>query len=114
MKKIHAKDLRELRRIQESIPKELRERLTYETMVTPTMAKVVELGLRDKNVDEKVKEKLRAIKESGLLHQKESVVNKSVERKIKAYLDEEIDRSIRAGRLTDNRNKHAEDINKLS
>jgi hypothetical protein len=109
MKKIKDKDLRELRRIHESIPKEWRERLTYSSLVTPAMAKTVELGLRDKNVSDHIKEKLRVIKESGLLHQKEMKVNRAVEKKINKYLEDEIQKSIEAGRLTDNREQHAKD-----
>lgn len=111
--KINNKDLKELQRIQKSIPKELSERLIVKRMITPATAQALELGLRDKNLSDEFKERLRIVKESGLFHQKEETVNKSVEKKIDAYLTEQIRRSIAAGRLSNNTENHAKSIKGL-
>jgi hypothetical protein len=113
MKEIKDSDLRELRRIHDSIPEDLKKRLTYERLVTPGMAQGIELMLRDKNLTPELKQRLETVKESGYFSQKETVTNRTAEKKISHYLDEQIRRSIEAGRLTDNRKKHAKDIKEL-
>jgi hypothetical protein len=98
--KIEDKDLAELRRIQESIPKDLQDRLIMKRAVTPTMAKVLSLLLREKGITKERKAQLQAVKDSGLLAQTEDVVNQSVQKQIDKYVTEEIEKSILAGRLT--------------
>lgn len=105
--KIKDKDLKELRRIQDSIPKELSSRLVVKRLVTPTMAKALSLALHDKNLDPKVRERMQNIWDSGVLHQKEDVVNESVQKKIDKYVSSEIEKSIAAGRLTKKPTNHA-------
>lgn len=93
-------DLREIRRIQESIPEDLKRRIVIKRAVTPAMAQAVRLGLHSKDVPPEVKEKLQHIKDSGIVDQKEEVENKTVAKKIRRYVDSEIEKSIRAGRLS--------------
>lgn len=93
-------DLQELKRIQESIPEDLKKRLIMKRMVTPGMAKAVRMALREKNLDEATREKLQHIKDSGIVDQKEDVVNQSVQKKIDRFISQEIEKSIKAGRLS--------------
>lgn len=100
MKEIKDSDLKELRRIQESIPKDLLDRLVVKRSVTPTMAKALSLFLHRKDLTPEQREKAQALKDSGILNQKEEVVNQSVQKKIDRYVSEEIEKSIKAGRLS--------------
>ncbi len=97
---IKAKDLKELQRIQASIPKELSDRLVTERASTPTMAKVLSMALHRKDLTEEQREKLQTVWDSGVLHQKEQVVNRTIEKRIDTYLTTEINKSIAAGRLS--------------
>lgn len=101
MKEIKDSDLRELRRIQESIPKEWQDKLIVKRHVTPTMAKALSLFLHRKDLTPEQREQAQAIKDSGILEQKEDVVNQSVQKKIDRYVSEEIEKSIKAGRLSE-------------
>lgn len=94
------KDMREMRRIHESIPQDLQRRLIMKRAVTPNMAKAVLLGLREPHLDTETRRKLQHIKDSGILNQKEEVVNKSVQKKIDKYIEGEVIKSIKAGRLS--------------
>ena len=105
MKDISDRDLRELRRIQESIPKEWKDTLITKELVTPHMARGIEKMLRDKHLTAEQKEKLQAVRDSGYFHQTEEAVNKRVQKKIDKYLNEEINKSIKAGRLSKHANK---------
>lgn len=107
MREIKDSDLKELRRIQESIPKDLRDRLIIKRNVTPTMAKALSLFLHRKDLTPEQREKAQAIKDSGILEQKEDVVNQAVQKKIDKYVSGEIERSIKAGRLSKRPNEQA-------
>lgn len=100
MKEIKESDLKELRRIQESIPKELKERLIMKRAVTPTMAKVLSMALHRKDLTPEQREKLQTVKDSGILEKKEEVVNETISKRIDKYLNDEINKSIAAGRLS--------------
>jgi predicted urease superfamily metal-dependent hydrolase len=97
---ISDKDLRELKRIHETIPEDLKKRLVIKRAVTPTMAKMLSLAMHQKDIDPERLEKLQTIKDAGILDQKEEVINRSVEKKISKYLDGEIIKSVKAGRLS--------------
>jgi hypothetical protein len=99
MKDIKDKDLREMRRIQASIPEDLKKRLVRKVKVTPTMSKAIDLVLKQ-DLTKEQREKFENIKKSGILEQKEEVVNKSVERAVDQYVTAEMLKSIRAGRLS--------------
>ena len=105
MTDIKDSDLKELRRIQESIPKEWSDKLIRKVYITPEHKKAVDEVLRRKDLTEVQREKVQAIKDSGYFAQKEEVVNKSIEKKIKQYVEAEIEKSKRAGRLTNNDKK---------
>lgn len=94
------KDLKELLRIQETIPEDLKSRLFINRAVTPTISKVMKLAMKDPDMTEEKRQQMQTLKDSGMLDQKEKVVNKTVEKKIDAYLTEEMNKSIKAGRLT--------------
>jgi hypothetical protein len=99
MKHLTDKDLKELRRIHESVPQELKDRLTLERKVTPTMSNFVKKALKE-DLPEAKKEMLRNIQKSGILEQKEVVVNRSAERAVDQHITAEIIKAVRAGRLS--------------
>lgn len=100
MKELKESDLRELRRIQESIPDDLKRRLIIKRAATPTMAKMLSLALHRKDLTPEQREKFQTIKDSGILNKKEEVVNETIQKRIDKYLEKEINRSIAAGRLS--------------
>lgn len=89
----------ELIRIQNSIPQKMKDRLIIKRNQLPTVNKVVSLALKDPSISEKQKERLRHIKEAGLLDKKSEEVNQTAQKEIDEYLNEEIAKSIIAGRL---------------
>jgi hypothetical protein len=97
---IDSKDYKELKRIQESIPEDLKKRLVIKRVQAPTVNKVVSLALHDDSIPADVKEKLQHLKDLGYFNKKEEVINKSVQKKIDKYVNMEIAKSIQAGRLS--------------
>lgn len=93
--------IKELRRISMSIPKELLDNLMKEQLVAPTVVEVVEKALVDPNVSEEKKLQLQHLKDSGYLNKKEMVVDQEVEKKIDEYVDKEVERAIKLGRIPD-------------
>lgn len=89
----------ELIRIQNSIPQKMKDRLIIKRNQLPTVNKVVSLALKDPSISVKQKERLRHIKEAGLLDKKSEEVNQTAQKEIDEYLNEEIAKSIIAGRL---------------
>lgn len=93
------KEIKELDRIGESIPKELLNRLIVQRYAAPAIRKVVKAALKDDGVSEEKKEQLRNLQSAGYFDKKEDVVNKSAQKEIDAYINEEIAKSVMAGRL---------------
>lgn len=96
MKKKH---LKELERIQDSVPDSIKGRLLRKKKVTPTVRKVVDLALNDPEISDKKKEQLRNLNDTGLFDKSEEVVNKTAQKELDEYMNTQIARSIAAGRL---------------
>jgi hypothetical protein len=96
---MRSKHLKELTRINESIPQKMKDRLVVMRNQTPTINKVVSLALHDPEVPEKQKERLRHLKEAGTFSVKREEVNKTAQKEIDDYVTQEIAKSIAAGRL---------------
>ena len=96
---MNAKAAKELRRIMSSIPDNLKKDITREEYATPAMREIYDRAMKDKTVNGKMKRKLSLLKDAGYLDKKEEVVNEEATTKIDKWLDEQIKRSIRLGRL---------------
>lgn len=90
---------RELKRIQENIPKELLSGLTTTQDAYPTLKNVIGLMMKDGTVSEETKKKYQAIMDSGILNATEEVVDTDIEKKISDYIDAEIKKAIKLGRI---------------
>ena len=97
--KINDKELAELKRINESVPKEMKDRLIIKRNQIPTVNKVVSLALHDPDVPQKQKDRLKHLKEAGHFNLTSDEVNKTAQKEIDEYLNTEIAKSIVAGRL---------------
>ena len=93
--------IRELQRISQSIPKELLDKLMVTRLKSPTVVEVVKRVLVDDTVSKEKKEQLQHIIDSGYLNQTETVADPEIEKQIDEYMDKEIERAIKLGRIPD-------------
>lgn len=91
--------INELQRISNSIPEHLKKNIMEKSETYGTIKTIVNKALVDDDISPELKKKVQIIKASGLLDKKEEVENAQVTKKISDYLDEQIERSIRLGRL---------------
>lgn len=110
MKKKH---IRVLERIQNNIPMELIENLTFEQEVAPTVKAMVEKAIKDNNIDKKKRDKFRHLLDAGMLDKKEEVVDKKVESKIEEYFKKEIDKAIKRGELPEKDLNYIKKVKKI-
>ena len=97
---ISDKDLKELRRIHDSIPEEWKKRVTVKQKVSPTVEWAVKKAIDSGELTAKKKNQFQNVLDSGVLSQEEDVENTKVTKKIDEYLKREMAKSIRAGRLS--------------
>ena len=93
--------IKELQRISQSIPKELLDKLMVKRLKSPTVVEVVKKALADDTVSKEKKEQLQHLVDSGYLNQEETVTDPEIEKQIDAYMDKEIERAIKLGRIPD-------------
>jgi uncharacterized membrane-anchored protein YjiN (DUF445 family) len=98
------KDIKELKRIHDSIPESMRKRLMKKEKVTPTISKVIKMALKDPTMPPERRKEIQDLQDTGKFDQVEEVVNKKVEKEIDAYVLEEMRKSVLAGRLTKPKN----------
>jgi hypothetical protein len=98
MKKKHLQVLRE---IQDSIPQELILNITKKEKQFHTLKQVVEhaLTLPDDQIPAKEKRKFRSLLDSGYLEKEVEVTDTTVEQQISEYLDKEIQKAQKQGKL---------------
>jgi NH3-dependent NAD+ synthetase len=96
MKKKH---LQVIERIQNSIPKELKDSLMKEERYAPVTLEIIDKALADKRGTPEFLEKLQALKDSGELDRTMQVVDVEVEKKIDAYMESELKKAIKRGEL---------------
>lgn len=96
-----AKHLRELRRITESIPKELIESLMIKEDLSPTLKEILERALLEPDtvVIPEQKNRFKLLLDSGLVTRQVEAIDSSVEKIIDEYLTAEIDLAVKLGRL---------------
>jgi len=91
--------LKELQRIQNSIPKDLTDKLIVRVKPAQEVLDVYKKALLDPDVKEDTKRKIQLILDSGMLEKEEDMVDKSVEAKINAFIDSEIEKAVKRGVL---------------
>lgn len=98
MKKKHLKTLQD---IQDSIPQELILNITKKEKQFHTLKQVIEhaLTLPDEEVPAKEKRKFRSLLDSGYLEKEVEVTDTTVEQQISEYLEKEIEKAQKDGRL---------------
>jgi ribosomal protein S8 len=92
---------KELRRISNSIPAELKDNILIKVRKMETTNEMYENALKDKDVSEATLKKLQMLKDGGYLDETEFIENDEVIKKINDYLEEQINLSIKLGRLPD-------------
>jgi hypothetical protein len=92
--------LRELERIQKSVPKEWIDNITHEVKTAPISEEIMRRAMDDPNVDEATRKKMEHIVKSGYFdNMLQMEVDPVTEAKINNYVDEQIAKSIKMGRL---------------
>jgi hypothetical protein len=89
----------ELKRIQDSIPKLLKDNTLTEKFKTPAMKLVFEKALEDPKVSEDKKLKIKHMLDTGMFDKKSIIENASVAKQRDDYVVREIKKSVKAGRL---------------
>lgn len=96
MKKKH---IRELRRITDSIPKELSSKLMRKEYASPTIREIAMRAVKDPKVSKRDKERYQAMIDSGYLDKMVEVIDHKIEKQISDYLETEIEKAKKLGRL---------------
>ena len=90
---------KELKRIQDSVPKMMRDFTLIKVAKSPEIEMVFKKALESPDVSEKKKEYVRSILESGKLSQEKITENPKVAKMRDEYVQREINKSVKAGRL---------------
>lgn len=90
---------KELRRIQESIPDIFRVGLITEKDKTPTMKFVAEKALESNEVSQETKDKIQQLKDNGYFDKKKLYENPKIAKQRDLWVQREIARSVKEGRL---------------
>lgn len=96
MKKAH---VRILQGIQDSIPKELLDGLMKKVLAYPALKEIATRGKDDPNVSEEDRNKFRIMLDSGYLDKEIEVIDPEVEKKINDFVEAEITKAKKLGRL---------------
>lgn len=98
----------ELKKIQATIPACYLKNVIKNKPLTPTIKKVLKEAVKDESINEEKRKEYQLLLDSGDLDQQEVVENKSVVKKINAWVDKKIAEAIKEGRLPDK-----EELNKI-
>lgn len=96
MKKKHFRILKE---IQESVPKEYYDGLITVQPIAPTVKKVFQKAVKDMSLPEEKRKMAQYMLDSGELDKTEHVVDEKKAKKIDKYIEKEIEKAIKLGRL---------------
>lgn len=98
---MNSKTARELRRISESIPQEMLDRLIVEKEAMSTTKDLLKKAIKDKSVPKEKRDKFKNVLDSGYLNFTEKVSDPEVEKEIEEWVDNQIEIAIRNGRVPD-------------
>lgn len=99
IKKFTPEVLKELQRIQMSIPKELTDKLIIRVKPAKEILEVYAKALLDPEVKEETKRKIQLILDSGMLDKEEDKADPAIEARINLFIEEEIEKSVKRGVL---------------
>ena len=91
---IKKKYSKELERIQSGLPDEIKQKLFYQKLISPTIREVFERTMNDETNSKEIRDKARDVLLTGALDETETTVDKEASIEANAYFDKEIDRSI--------------------
>ncbi len=90
---------KELKRIQDSVPKMLRENTLSEVKKTPEMEMVFQRALESPDISTEKKDQIRNLLASGRFSKTKIIENYKVAKMRDEYVQREISKSVKAGRL---------------
>lgn len=99
---------KELQEIQRSIPACYLKNVVKKKKLSPTVKKVVSEAVKDESINEEKRKEYQLLLDSGELDREEIVENKSVVKKINAWVEKKIAEAVKDGRLPDK-----EELNKF-
>lgn len=105
MKKRKKSDIVELQRIQSTIPDTIKKRIMRKQKVSPTVAWALREAIKSDEMSDKKKEQMQHVIDTGIVDQTEEVENKTAIRELNNYLEQEIAKSVVAGRLSKPKNE---------
>jgi hypothetical protein len=106
LEKLKPEHIKELQRIQNSIPKSLAEGVMKETQPGKEMLDTLKQALNDPELTPEQRRKTKLIIESGYLEKKVMSEDPEVIAEIDTYIEKEIEKSVRLGRLPDKKKKN--------
>lgn len=89
----------ELKRIQESVPKLLKDNTLIEIPKTPAMELVFQKAMEEPNITPEKKEQIRKLLASGMFSKNKITENYKVSKMRDDYVTREIKKAVKAGRL---------------
>lgn len=95
-----------LSEIGQRIPQTLRDNLIEKVKSTPTIEKVVDEALKKKDLRPELREKLQTLKDSGEFSRVRERINPTVQRIYDQFINREIAKEVRRGRLPKNPRKY--------
>lgn len=102
--------LKVLQEIQQRVPLQLRQRAYSEQKISPTVSKMVDMAIADPEYPADKKEHLSNLKQQGYFDKAEYVMNDKIATQINNFVDREINKAIKQGRLP-TKNKIREILN---
>ena len=115
---MNSKISKELRRIMRSIPLELQEGLVKKVPTAPVINELYEKVKADPDADPEAVRKLELFKKAGYMDKTVEEVDQDIVKQIDAYLEDQIERAIKLGRLpakdSEEYKKYANNYGKLT
>lgn len=90
---------RELKRIQDSVPKLFRDTMFIETKKTPVLEMVAQKALEDEEFPEEKKARIQTLLDEGTLSKKHILENPKTAKQRDLWVQKEIKKSVAEGRL---------------
>ena len=96
---MNTKTLKVLRGIAKRIPEKYLEKLMRPQPMAPTVKLIAKKALKDKDIPEETKRRLKNVIDAGHLDKTEEAVDPKIEAKIDKWLEKEVDKAIKEGKI---------------
>lgn len=90
---------KEIKRIQDSVPKLLRDFTLIETLKTPAMKLVAEKAMEDESLPEEKRRQIKLLYDKGMFSGKKIVENAKVAKQRDDWVKRELKKAVKEGRL---------------